>query len=354
MNKTVKNKKTYLFLFPRPVEKQLRDVRAGKLPSEIFYGAIELIDKGWEIKFSDSRYTGRFGKFMSKIKSYGIHLIDFGTIKDIASVDVVVVKDEFSILLALTAKLLGKKIIFFDSMFKIPKRLWRRFSASVCLSLADRLISFSAAESALWQKEFGFDASKLSVLKYAIDLPFYTSINKVKLKDNGYILSIGRDLGRDFSTLVKAIDATEYELRIVTLPYLLEGIDYDHSKVKIYQYISYEELFELYSKASMVVVPLKKDITYASGIRGLLEAMALEVPTVVSKTIVLEQYFSEERGEVIFYEPENPEDLRRKITALSTSKDKRKAIASTARKRVDNENNLQSFATELEQILLNA
>jgi len=352
MTEVVKNIKTYLFLYPRPVSEQLKEVRAGNLPSEIFYGAVELIDKGWDIKFSDCRYEGRFGRLMSKLKAYGIHLIDFGTIKDISSVDVVVVKDEFSVLLALTAKLLGKKIVFFDSLFKIPQRFWKRLAVRACLSMADKLISFSGAESALWQKEFGFDDSKLAVLKYAIDLPFYTPTNKVKLKDDGYILSIGRDLGRDFSTLIKAINGTEYELKIVTLPYLLEGIEYDHSKVTIYQHLSYEELFELYSKAAMVIVPLKKDITHASGIRGLLEAMALEIPAIVSKTIVLEQYFSEERSEVIFYEPENAKDLQRKIIALSANEERRNTIGAAARKKIENENNLLNFAVEFEQILL--
>ena len=69
-----------------------------------------------------------------------------------------------------------------------------------------------------------------------------------------YILSFGRDLGRDYRILVEAMDGLGRDLKIVTLPYLLEGVDVEKPWIQVQQRVTYTELFSLYAGARAVVV----------------------------------------------------------------------------------------------------
>jgi glycosyltransferase involved in cell wall biosynthesis len=123
-----------------------------------------------------------------------------------------------------------------------------------------------------------------------------------------YVLAFGRDLGRDYRLLVKAMEGLGCDLKIVTLPYLLEGISVDQPWIKTLQRVSYGELFSLYAGAKAVVVPLKPGVSYPSGLRAMLEGMLLERPVIVTRTPILEEYASDD--EVHFVRPGDRLDLR--------------------------------------------
>ena len=100
------------------------------------------------------------------------------------------------------------------------------------------------------------------------------------------------------------------KLKLVTVPYILENIRFDKDIVEIYQDISYEKLFELYSNASVVVVPLKEGLSYPSGIRAIVECLALNKPVIVSATEYIKANLKPSKV-IKFVKPNDVEDLKR-------------------------------------------
>src|SRR5690606_5037417 len=98
---------------------------------------------------------------------------------------------------------------------------------------------------------------------------------------------------------VSACIQLNLRLKLVTLPYLIPDNARNHPNVEVLQRLPYDKLFELYANAASVVVPLKEGISYPSGIRAVLEALALNKAAIVTRTPVLEEYFHEGDGELL-------------------------------------------------------
>jgi glycosyltransferase involved in cell wall biosynthesis len=102
-----------------------------------------------------------------------------------------------------------------------------------------------------------------------------------------YILAVGSDIGRDYPLLIQAA-------RQLGLPLVLHTrrdlpLDLPANVQVQRDWISFEALRDLYAGAAVVVVPLK-DTLHASGVNGLLEALAMGRPTVVSASRGIADY----------------------------------------------------------------
>lgn len=305
-----------LFLFPKPVKNELSLIENEEAPSERLYGMYELIKHGYDIDYTDAYYEGRFAKFYSFMKRCRIKWLPFTVLQKTLRADVVLIKDDFYTLAALVARLAGKKIIYKDSIFIPPKSVFRRVQAKINIILAHKIIAFSRSQIDLWRQDFPAHAEKFEYIFYPLDKKFYEQ-KSIKDKAKTTFISVGRDLGRDNQTLHSAIRKLDQSLDLVTLPYLLSPAIKEDSKVVIHQYIPYGELFAIYGRSFCSVVPLKKGISYPSGIRAIMEAMALSVPVIAARTPVLEEYF-EDKKDIIYYDPENVEDLVNKISLLKS------------------------------------
>ncbi len=315
MEKMYKNSRI-LFLFPKPVKKELSLIENNEAPSERLYGMYELIKKGYDVEYTDVYYEGAFAKFYSFMKRCKIKWLPLAVFLKIIRADVVLIKDDFYTLAALAARLAGKKVIYKDSIFIPPKNMFRRMQAIINMALAHKIIAFSVSQIELWRTDFPKYSGKFEYIFYPLDKPFYVRSSYVKEQKSTFI-SVGRDLGRDNHTLHAAIKSLNQSLDLVTLPYLLSRSIKEDPKVAIHQYISYSELFSIYGKSFCSIVPLKKGISYPSGIRAIMEAMALSVPVIAARTPVLEEYF-EDHKELIYYDPENSADLADKISLLKS------------------------------------
>lgn len=300
-----------LFLYPHPARETLQDVQAGRAPSERMYGLIELRKRGWSVDFCDARFEGRSAGMIAWLEKRGIRLINWSTVKAIRSHDIIVVKDAFSTMTTLVARLFGKKVIYMDSMFAVPQRAWRRIATSINLRLATATLCYSQTQMQLWMQEFGLRKPRLIKVPYAIDTDFYKPLPPTA-PARPYVLSVGRDLGRDFATLLRAMEGSSLELKLITLPYLLPPAAKHQSGVEIIERIPYAQLFELYAGACAAVIPLSSGITYPSGIRAAMEAIVLGTPTIVTRTEILEEYIQPEEN-IMLVAAENAAQLRQAI-----------------------------------------
>jgi glycosyltransferase involved in cell wall biosynthesis len=322
---------TILFLFPHPVQSTLAEVDAGSAPTERLYGLAELRAQGYTVTTCDSRFQGPLGGLRLRLRRLGIFLLDWKTLREIARHDVIIVKDDFSLHATLAARLLGKRIVYLDAMFNLPRRSWRRAIARLNLRGADAVVAYSQKQIELWSTALGVARDRFTFVPYTVDTEFYAPVAATQ-REEPYLLSVGRDLGRDFATLVEAVRGTGLRLKLVTLPYLLPPGSTNEPFIEIRDRVSYPELFELYANAAIVVVPLNDSLLYPSGIRAVLEAALLEKPTIATYTPVLEEYMTHDE-DIVYVPPKDVAQLRAAILALMQDPTRRQKLRNQAKSR---------------------
>jgi glycosyltransferase involved in cell wall biosynthesis len=338
-------RRSILYLFPHPAATSLAEVQAGLAPTERLYGVIELLEKGYRVDICDTRFQGLFGGLRTRLRRFGIFLLDWGTVREIARHDVIIVKDDFALMTTLVAKLLGKRIIYLDAMFSLPRRSWRRLLTKLNLVTADAVVAYSNRQIDLWSERLTARRDRFTFLPYTVDIGFYAPVG-AQANEEPYVLSVGRDLGRDFTTLVEAMRGTGLRLKLITLPYLLPPGATSESFIDIRERVSYEELFALYANAAIVVVPLTDALLYPSGIRAVLEAALLEKAVISTYTPVLEEYMTADE-EIVYVRPQSVEQLRTAITTLMHDEPKRIRIQRNAKRRALSEYGMDVFARGL-------
>lgn len=347
----MKNKKL-LYFFNHPAIPMLPKIYAGEIPRDRLYGMTELIEKGWSVDACDERLT----KLEAFFRKHTFSFINFATIIKCFNADILIVKDNFSLGLTICAHLFRKKIIYLDSLFYIPKNPIRRALIKINLMLAPTIVSYSKYQVDLWCKEFRINRKKFVILPYTIDVDFYTNGYKRSHKnidaEEPFILATGRDTGRDFKTLVHAANKLNLNLKLVTLPYLIPSEALTNPKIEILQYVSYEELFDLYAQASIVSVPLRAGIDYPSGIRAVLESMLLGKPTICTHTPILEEYIPTQSDALIYVKPEDEFGLTNALKKALENHDYNKKISINGQSLVRHSYGMDMFTKELEELII--
>lgn len=326
-------------------------VETRQIPSEILYGAMELKENGWPIDIFDVGNKGVFGKINRFLKKRGINLISYSTSKRIKDNDIIIVKDNFSLTTTLLCLLLGKKIIYMDAMFIIPKRFWKRWSAYINLRLASATIAYSQYQAIIWEKEFNLKENHIKVMHYCVDTKFYPSIEHTP-PNKHKVIAIGRDTGRDYDTLSKASRLNGIKVKLITLPYLLSEEITSNKNIQILQNIPYNDLFELYKQSTVSIIPLLKELDYPTGIRGILESLVIGMPTIASRTPVLEEYF-QDKEDILFVDSEDKNALSLAMTEIINNANLSRKIATNGMKKARKYYNMRTYEKELETIIIN-
>ena len=302
--------KRILFLYPHKTTAILKEIESGKAPSDRLYGFIELRQREWNVMISDARWSGALAHWRKKLKHF-LEIPNLGTFYDMIHTDVILVKDDFSLTLSMQAKILRKQIIYLDAMFELPKGLLRKWAAAINLRLSDKILCYSEQQSKHWTDVFRLPRPYFTVLPYCVDIDFYPQVRR-KIDEPPFIFAIGRDVGREYVTLLEVARRLGVNLKLVTRPYLLPPKANDSHWLQVYDHIDYAQLFDLYARAAVVVVPIKKGINYPSGIRAVLEGIILGVPTVATATPVLKDYLDGD-DDVLFAEAEDIDSLTKQV-----------------------------------------
>ncbi len=337
-----------LMLFPHEAQPLIEATLQGAEPRERLYGLIELREAGWQVDVADSRLRGFCGWIRRKF-GWLVNPIDLRTLGQIAACDVVLVKDDFSLMTAVAGRVLQKRVVFLDSMFDVPKRFWRRWSAVLCTRLAHRVVAFSESQVALWVRTLNVPYDVFRSTSFTLDVPFYRAADRT-INGPSYVFAVGRDTGRDFQLVLDAMQGMGSSLELVTLPYLSDRLRPGSVPLHVVPRVSYPELFGLYAGAVTAVVPLRPGITYPSGIRAVLEAMALSTPVIATRTPVLEELFQHEEH-LLFAEPDDPRSLRQQLDRIHHDRAFGEAMASRARKEIEHRFGMPGFAEFLQQVL---
>ncbi|MBI4437484.1 glycosyltransferase [Candidatus Uhrbacteria bacterium] len=198
------------------------------------------------------------------------------------------------------------------------------------LRAADFIVCWSPLEEALYRDLTG--ARARSVLLEA-DTHFYQPDFQASLGD--FVLCVGRDVGRDFQTLFKALEALKIPAKVVTSRARVQGLCVPGNVELVLNLVAYPTLLDWYRQARLVVVSLQ-EVHRFTGQRALLEALAMGKATVVAKTLALTSTYPLDDGrEVVFYEPGDAQDLVQKIRALWQNEKQLASLGGAARQAVD-------------------
>lgn len=168
-----------------------------------------------------------------------------------------------------------------------------------------------------------------------------------------YILSAGRDNGRDYRTVIEtARRMPEREFHIVCSRRNLTGIHDVPPNVKIFIDLPFAELHKKYQEAELLLL-LTHDDSFqngadCSGQTVLLDAMANGLPVIASRKEYLKDYVAEGE-EAVFVDSGDP--LKTKIAIESLHRvELRKEIAVRARARVEKEFSTARMARNLASV----
>lgn len=343
------NKTRVIYSFPGVGGPTLRAVQAGDAPRERLFGVVQLLERGWAVSICDAQWEGWAAPIRIKFARW-LELPALKICVALWQADIFVIQGRLAPLLLFLSKSFGAKLVYIDVMFDIPRHRIRRWLTQLCLKQADAIISYSKSQTIYWGEYFGISTDKMVAVPYPMDSKFY---NRPIVKESGespFLLAVGRDLGRDFATLLAAAKDIPINVKLVTLPYLLPESWNENNWVEVLERLSYPELFNLYARAIVAVVPLKSGVTYPSGIRAVLEAMLLRVPVVATYTSVLSEHFKNEEH-LLYVEGGNKEALTEAIKRIFEDPDLAENLVENAYKKVSKDFGVEQFADVMEGVL---
>lgn len=170
------------------------------------------------------------------------------------------------------------------------------------------------------------------------------------------VLSVGKDLARDFATFCAAVAGLDVEARLVTHPRMLANIDVPPT-VRVLQGISDAQLRDEYAHAACVVLPQRRDGypygSEAGGLTALLEALAMGRLVVASERAVLRDYVVD--GETaVLVPPEDPVALRTALERVLADEAGAAEVGRNARAAVEARFTTERFAADLARLLRTA
>ncbi len=259
-------------------------------------------------------------------------------------------------------------LLFFKGLFGRPNNKWIVFNIHLTnllkrssrgkqkfISWILNKFSYKIICLSTWQKKFlisiGIPENKLSVVCFGTDKNFFYPTH-----ENGdYILSVGRDNGRDYKTLIEAFKGSDIKVKIVCSKRNINNIIDLPKNIEIFYNLDYLTIRKLYQGARLVIVPSRNEDFYfdgsdCSGQMTILDAMACGKPVIASYRKWMDDYFVDNK-DIFMVEPENCEILRSKFLSVFDNIEELNRIGSAARKLIEKRLNSEVMANSILETL---
>ena len=217
----------------------------------------------------------------------------------------------------------------------------RRTAAVVCLGPSQRHELLELTD---------LDPGHVQVALHGVDERFFSPGGTPRER---LVVAIGKDLARDYATLVRAARAIDAQFVLVVLQRNLEGIELP-ANVEVRERIPYSELRDLYRRAACAVVALRgAEYAYGSegsGVSALLEAQASATPLVATDRPIVRDYLRHEESALIA-PPEDPDALRAGIERVLDDPVRADALGRAGRRSVDQHHTMADMAARLAPLM---
>lgn len=213
---------------------------------------------------------------------------------------------------------------------------------------ASHSILFGEGEYRPFLDEFKLRAEQVTVNQFGVDAEFWRPGGG----RGDFVLSVGNDPQRDFSTLLDAAGTIATPIRIITTRKLPEplppNVTVQRGALSSREF-SDPELRDLYRQARCVVTPLRETFQ-PSGQSSTLQAMACGTPVVLTRTRGLWSSAMMRDGEnVALCAPGDSAALGEKVRGLLADSARAERMGAAARATVEREANIGAFARRLEE-----
>jgi glycosyltransferase involved in cell wall biosynthesis len=341
------------FAYPNPRAQLLDDIAAGRAPDTGLLGQNYLGEFDIEAAIVDSavhrstRRGGRLHRVTWNVREVTLpfELRRFDVVcTPLANVLPLVARARRGPrVLLVSYHLLGLHLRLGRSRRRLLETSVRSAAAVVCVSRAARERTV---------ERLGLDADRVHTAHLGVDVGWW---HPAPLARDGYVLTVGRDLARDYATFGTAmarlpeahgiVCAKRENLKGVSLP----------PNVELRLDVPPTEIRELYAGAACVVVPIRSESapigTENSGTIAVLEAMACARPVVVSERAYLEDYVCDGAEAAVTVPPEDPEALSAEVARVLTDAELGERLATAARERVERRFTTHLLAERLAGVL---
>ena len=340
--------------------------KCSKFPSEFFYGYIELLEAGYDVRLFEEKELGfRLSNklfnslliLLSKI-FFNIPLNMFlgflfsgGYRKLCKYKTIVATTNGVGICLAISKSLglLKNKIIFINmGLFAKKQGLIKTFLYKKILQNI-KMLSLSKFESKFLSNEF--DSKNVYYLPFGVDMSFWKKNNLNK--NNSYILSIGGDLARDWNLLINSWQSDFPLLKIVspnkisTSKNNIEIIASDWIQEKL----SDVEIKEIILNSLFVIIPLKETMQ-PSGQSSCLQAMACGKAVVLSDIKgIWDRNLLKNKENLLLIKPSDKDSLIKGVKILIKDNVLRTKLEINGRKLIEDKLNSFKMVDDLKQFL---
>lgn len=339
-----------VFVYPNPRTALLDEVRLGSAPDTNLMGMNHLGNLGFEAELRDSFLRrGRITRGLRHRVTWFARELTLPW--EIGNADVLVTP--LSTLLPLTARLRRRLSTVVLSYHTVA--VWDRSSGPrrgllrAALSSASGVIAVSQAGRQAMVERMALDPRRTFVAHLGVDERWWSAAPS---RTDGYVLSVGRDLARDYETFGRAMERLDAQGVIVAKQENLRGVSLP-SNVEVRLNVSPSEVRKLYAGSSCVVVPTHPVVdargTENSGTISLLEAMASARPTVATARIYLEDYVRDDA--TVTVPPREPEAMRDAIRRVLDDAETQRSMGAAGRRHVESTFTTRLFAERLATII---
>ncbi len=223
------------------------------------------------------------------------------------------------------------------------KTFWRSYSRIICLS-HEQLDDLA---------RIGIPREQLVFVPFGVDADFYAAAEEAHEED--FILSVGRDLGRDYPTLLETAKRSNRTFVIVAAHKNLSADTLLPPNVSVRYDLSLTEVRALYSRAKMVVIVSKDAVvpegSDCSGQTVILDAMAAGKAVIATERSWIRDYFTPGK-ELVVVAPHDPDALASAIDRLDGDAQERARVASSGRAKVRQAYTTKAFAAALQNLVI--
>lgn len=213
----------------------------------------------------------------------------------------------------------------------------------------DRLYYLSQNQGPVLAELLDIDPRRLHLLPFGVDAETFRPTTG---EEADYLLVVGRDKGRDWPTLLKAVDGIGLPVKICCRVEDLAGAELPPG-IEVLGYVDRSRYMSLLSRARVVAVSIRTT-EYPSGQSVMLEAMAMARAVVVTNTASLSEYISDGKT-ALAVPPGDPDALRARILEAASDEDLRRRIGAAGRAAVEETFNARAMwstvADDLRELL---
>ena len=339
-----------LYLFAGSRRKFYEEYKKGKASDIHLVGLNHMADYGIEATFLENWLT----EFLRKIS---FNLTQLPVLFRLHSYDIIFSGSGILTLFIIKYVLRFKKpkwVIYNTYLSNLLKRNRRGLKSWIIkksVFSADAIISPSLAQQD-FLRSIGFPDERNYYVPYGIDYDFYDKDTRVSEISGRYIFSSGRDVGRDYKTLIEAVRDLPVKLIIAALPRNLKDVGKLPPNVEVL-YLKRTETPPFAKGAEFVVITTTPEEKMAgsdcSGQYSLLESMSYAKAVITTARATLMGYFEEGKDGLIV-SPYNVAELKEAIKTLWNNPEKAKTMGQAARDKVRSQFTMEIFSRRLAEI----